>query len=107
MPWILKAEVIRLTRDKLGLSATRFGRLMDPRMSGAQILDIETGRRGLTVTTLLRICNQYVLSPVVFFQSTGQDSPRHQTESSAPHGDSSIGPCRGNRTTRGDPGYHR
>lgn len=101
MPWIFKADIIRLTRDKLGLSASRFGRQMDPRMSGAQILDIEAGRRGLTVMTLLRICNQYGLPPVAFFKSTGQDSPPPETESSVAHGDFSMGPRRGNRTTRG------
>jgi transcriptional regulator with XRE-family HTH domain len=104
MPWMFKADMIRTTREKLGLTASRFGRLMEPRMSGAQILDIETGRRGLTVASLLRICNRYGLSPVAVFQSTGQDSPRHQTESSVPQGGSSIGPRRGDITTRGRPG---
>jgi transcriptional regulator with XRE-family HTH domain len=56
-------------RQKLGLSPTSFGRQVDPPLGGSQILDIEEGRRGMTVETLLRICNHYDLTPAEFFRT--------------------------------------
>jgi transcriptional regulator with XRE-family HTH domain len=93
MPWIFKPNVIRITREKLGLSATRFGRQMEPSMSGAQILDIETGRRGLTVATLLRICDRYGLSPVAFFERIDPEFPTDQMEFPLTYEDSCVGPA--------------
>ena len=74
MRWIFNPDVIRRKREMLGLSPTAFARRLKAPMSGTQIIDIETGRRSLTVETLLRLCNEYDLSPAAFFQCT-QETP--------------------------------
>lgn len=68
MRWIFNPDVLRRTRETLGLSPSAFARRVKTPMSGHQIMDIETGRRGLTVDTLLRLCNEYDLPPTSFFQ---------------------------------------
>src|SRR5262245_47226974 len=100
MPWIFRPEVIRLTRDNLGFSASRFGREMVLPMSGAQILDIEAGRRGLTVTTLLRICNHYDVSPLSFFEHVGKGFTGDQPEVSSSRRSDSRSRPRGRGTGR-------
>jgi hypothetical protein len=62
-------SVITRLRERLGLTPTALGRQLEPGMSGAQILDIERRRRGVTVGSLLRLCNRFGLEPCELFRS--------------------------------------
>lgn len=66
--WTFDPGLIRQTRAALGLTPTAFGRRMGA-ISGAQIIDIEDGRRGLTIRTLLKMCNTFGIAPRRFFEA--------------------------------------
>lgn len=67
--WQFNPKPIEECRKALGLSPSAFGGQLAPPMSGAQIMDIERKRRGLTVKSLIRLCNHFDLSPGKLFKA--------------------------------------
>jgi len=67
--WDFNPKPIEECRKALGLSPSAFGGALVPPMSGAQIIDIERKRRGLTMKSLIRLCNHFGLPPGKLFKA--------------------------------------
>jgi hypothetical protein len=65
--WRFNHDLIKTRREELGLTVTAFGRLFTPPMGGAQIRDLEEGKRDLMVGTLLRMASFLDIKPGDFF----------------------------------------
>lgn len=66
--WTFSPRPIADARRKHKLTYRGFGRELAPPMASGQVKDIESGELGLTVATLVKICNAYDINPAEFFR---------------------------------------